>query len=196
MTRIVSREAIVNDLFWPTVFLTLGLLLMCLELFVPSGGIIGVGALVCLGLGLWNAFQSSRRLGMVFLLVDFVVVPTAAVAALRLWVRSPFGRKFALAPPRPDEIDVSHAHGSAGDLVGSVGKALTPLHPCGHVQVGGRRRDGISESGLIAAGTRICVVRIRSGQVVVRSIESPAAEERPETYGDPSPSPLDLGAGL
>jgi membrane-bound ClpP family serine protease len=186
----------VSDLFWPTVFLALALLLMSLELFIPSGGLIGVGALVCLGLGLWNAFQTSRRLGMVFLLVDFVVVPTTAIAALRLWVRSPLGRRFALAPPRPDEIDVSHAHHSAEDLVGSIGRALTPLHPCGHVQVDGRRRDGISESGLIADGARIRVVGVRSGQLVVRSIESPAAEERPFANGDPSPSTLDLGAGL
>lgn len=185
-----------NDLFWPTVFLALALLLMSLELFVPSGGLIGVGAVVCLGLGLWNAFQSSRRLGMVFLLVDFVVVPATAIAVLRLWVRSPFGRKFALSPPRPDEIDVSRADHSAEDLVGSVGRTLTPLHPCGHVQVGGRRRDGISEAGLIDEGARIRVVRVRSGQLVVRSIEPPTAEERADVNGAAPPSTLDLGAGL
>jgi membrane-bound ClpP family serine protease len=186
----------VSELYWPTVFLALALLLMSLEVFVPSGGLIGIGAIVCLGLGLWNAFQSSRRLGMTFLLVDFVVVPTTAVAAFRLWVKSPMGRKLALAPPRPDEIDVSHTDRSAHDLVGSVGRALTPLHPCGHVQIEGRRHDGIAESGLIAEGARIRVVRVRSGQLVVQSIESPAAEERPEISGDPSPSTLDLGAGL
>ena len=185
-----------SDLFWPTVFLALALILMSLELFIPSGGMIGVGALVCLGLGLWNAFQTSRRLGMIFLLVDFVVVPTTAVAALRLWVNSPLGRRFALAPPRPDEIDVSHSYPTGEVLVGSVGLALTPLHPCGHVQVGGRRRDGMSESGLIAEGTRVRVVRSRSGQLVVRSIESPAAGQPPDADGANPPPTMDLGAGL
>ena len=185
-----------SDLFWPTVFLGLALLFLCLEVFLPSGGLVGVVALVCLGLGLWNAFQTSLRLGLIFVLVDFVAVPVTVVAALRLWVRSPLGRGFALAPPRPVEFEVSHGEHAAEDLVGSVGRAMTPLHPCGHVLVGGRRHDGMAESGLIAEGTRVRVVRVRSGQFIVRSIEPTAAEERPEANGESFPSTLDLGAGL
>jgi len=180
----------VSDLFWPTVFLGLALLFLCLEVFLPSGGLVGVVALVCLGLGLWNAFQTSLRLGLIFVLVDFVAVPVTVVAALRLWVRSPLGRGFALAPPRPDEIEVSHGEHAAEDLVGSVGRAMTPLHPCGHVLVGGRRHDGMAESGLIAQGARVRVVRARSGRLVVRAVESAATAARPS--GDAAPSDLDL----
>ena len=183
-----------GELFWPTVFLVLGLVLMSLELFVPSGGFIGFSAIVCLGLGLWNAFQSSRRLGMTFVLIDFVAVPTTAVLAFRLWVRSPLGRKFALDPPRPDEIDVSHVDRRLEELVGVDGRALTTLHPCGHVEVRGRRYDGIAEAGLIPQGSRVRVVRTRSGQVVVRPLDSTASDERTPSPDVPVPFSIDLGA--
>jgi membrane-bound serine protease (ClpP class) len=185
----------VNEVFWPIVFLLMGLLLLSLELFVPSGGFIGFSAVVCLGLGLWNAFQSSRRLGITFLMVDFVAVPTTAIVAFRLWVRSPLGRRFSLAPPEPGEIDVSHRDRRFQDLVGVDGRALTTLRPCGHVEVQGRRYDGMAESGLIAEGDRVRVVRIRSGQVVVRSIEVPNPAERPSTSEGPAPPRVDVGAG-
>jgi len=187
----------VSDVFWPSVFLVMGLLLLSLELFVPSGGFIGFSAAVCIGLGLWNAFQTSTRLGWLFVAVDFVAVPATAIAAFRLWVRSPLGRRFTLAPPEPDEIDVSHADRPLADLAGQEGKALTPLHPCGHVELKGRRYDGMAESGLIPEGSRVRVVRVRSGQLVVRHVEPPRAGEvapsrRPE---DAAPPLIDLGAG-
>nr|WP_303652495.1 NfeD family protein [Paludisphaera mucosa] len=181
-------------MFWPIVFLAVGLLLLVLELFVPSGGFIGFSALVCLGLGVWHAFQSSQRLGMIFVLVDFIAVPTTAVGAFRLWARSPLGRRFALTPPELDEVDVSHADRRVHDLVGVDGRALTPLHPCGHVEIRGRRYDGMAEAGLISEGSRVRVVRIRSNQVVVRTLDVPATAERPSLADDPFSTPVDLGA--
>lgn len=183
-----------DDAFWPIVFLAMGLMLLVLELFIPSGGFIGLSAIVCLGLGLWNAFQSSRRLGMIFMAVDFVAVPTTAVLAFRLWSRSPIGRRFALAPPEPEEIDVSHTDRRIQDLVGTDGRSLTPLRPCGHVELRGRRYDGMAEAGLIAEGVPVRVVRVRSGQVVVRPIDVPAKEAPVSRREEPTPPHVDLGA--
>ncbi len=184
-----------DEVFWPIIFLLTGLLLLTLEMFVPSGGFIGFVAVACLGLGLWNAFQSSQRLGITFLLVDVVAVPATAIAAFRLWVRSPMGRRFSLAPPDPEEIDVSHRDRRVRDLVGVEGRAQTPLRPCGHVEIQGRRYDGMSESGLIAEGDRVRVIRVRSGQVVVRTMEAPSPAERPSTAEEPTPPRIDVGAG-
>ena len=146
--------------------------------------------MVCLGLGLWNAFQTSTSMGWTFVLIDFIAVPITAIAAFRLWVRSPMGRRLALEPPALDEVDVSHSARRVDELVGVDGRALTPLHPCGHVEVRGRRYDGMAESGLIAQGARVRVVRARSGRLVVRAVESAATAARPS--GDAAPSDLDL----
>ena len=127
-------------LFWPIAFLLIGLLLMIVEVFVPSGGFIGFTALFCVGLSLWRAFQYSTRLGAAFLVVDFAAVPLTTALAFWLWVRSPLSRRILLKPPSPDEIDVSHDALNLPLVEGREGRALTPL-----------RRAGISR--LKAGGT-------------------------------------------
>ena len=62
-------------LFWPSLFLALGLLLLMVEVFIPSGGMIGLCSLLCLGLSLWYAFSQSLGMGAMFMLVDLVALP-------------------------------------------------------------------------------------------------------------------------
>ena len=114
-------------LFWPILFLVIGLMLLFAEAFIPSGGFIGVTALVCVGLSLWHGFQQSPRLGMIFLVVDLAVVPMTALLAFWLWAKSPLSRKFLLTPPSADEIEVSHADHHLDEIVGSVGRPLDAL---------------------------------------------------------------------
>lgn len=157
--------------FWPILFLLIGLLLLFAEAFIPSGGFIGFTALVCVGLSLWHAFQQSTSIGLAFLLADLIVVPLTIALAFWLWIKSPLSRTFLLAPPSEDEIDVSHSDHQLDDIVGSTGRALTPLRPSGHVEIEGRRYDGLAEGGLIPAGALVRVVQARSGQVIVQGIE-------------------------
>ena len=88
-------------LFWPSVFLVLGLLLLILEVFIPSGGFIGICSIVCLVLCLWYAFAQSLGLGVTFMVIDLVALPLTAGLAFSLWSRTPLGRRFLLKPPRP-----------------------------------------------------------------------------------------------
>jgi len=159
--------------FWPILFLVIGLMLLFAEAFIPSGGFIGFTALVCVALSLWHAFQQSTSLGLTFLLMDLIVVPLTIMLAFWLWMKSPLSRKFLLAPPSEDEIDVSHADQQLEVVVGSTGRALTPLRPSGHVEVEGRRYDGLAEGGLIPAGALVRVVHARSGQLIVQNLERP-----------------------
>lgn len=163
--------------FWPILFLVIGLMLLFAEAFIPSGGFIGFTALVCVGLSLWHAFQQSTSLGLTFLLVDLVVVPLTIIVAFWLWVKSPLARMILLAPPAEDEIDVSHSDQQLEDVVGGTGRALTPLRPSGHVEVEGRRYDALAEGSLIPSGALVRVVQVRSGQLVVQSLERPRMVE-------------------
>lgn len=163
--------------FWPILFLVIGLMLLFAEAFIPSGGFIGFTALVCVALSLWHAFQQSTSLGLTFLLVDLIVVPLTIIAAFWLWMKSPLSRTFLLAPPSEDEIAVSHSDQQLDDIVGSTGRALTPLRPSGHVEVKRRRYDALAEGSLIPAGALVRVVQARSGQLIVQSLERPRLVE-------------------
>ena len=188
-------------MFWPFVFLAIGLLLLMLEVFIPSGGFIGLCSIACLALCLWYAFAHSAGLGLTFMLIDLVALPLTVALAFSLWSRTPLGRKFFLRPPAPEEIEVSHADHHLEILVGQVGRTLTPLRPCGHVEIDGRRVDALAEEGFLPAESPVRVLRIRSGQIVVRGMLDSAdalAEEWQKTHDqprpEPGPSPIELTA--
>lgn len=190
-----------SAMFWPFVFLVIGLLLLVMEVFIPSGGLIGLCSVICLALCLWYAFSYSAGLGLTFMLIDLVALPLTVALAFSLWSRTPLGRKFFLKPPEPEEIAVSHTDQHLESLVGQLGRALTPLRPSGHVEIGDRRLDALAEEGFVPEGSPIRVLRIKSGQLVVRgaldSADALAEQWRKserETRPEPGPSPIELTA--
>jgi membrane-bound ClpP family serine protease len=172
-----------STLAWPLLLLALGLLLLISEVFIPSGGLIGFLALCCLGLSLWRAFQQSTGLGLNFLLADCLLIPLAAAVALHYWPRTPVGRRVLLTRPSPEEFEASHSNRRLDHLVGQLGRALTPLRPSGLVDFDGRRLDGLSEEGLIPSGALIRAVRVRGGELIVRSAPDTLPDE-PATRPD------------
>lgn len=162
-------------LAWPLLLLVLAILLLIAEVFLPSGGTIGLLALGCLAVSLWQAFQVSNRVGLAFLAADFALLPTSLAVGMYLWPKTPFAKRVFLKAPNPDEIGGSHERTSLERLVGQYGRALTPLRPSGSVECDGRRHDAIAESGFIAAGAAVVLIRVRAGQVVVR----PTGDELP-----------------
>lgn len=179
-----------STLFWPLLFLGLGLLLLVAEVFVPSGGFMGLSAVFCLALSLWYAFQQSFMMGVCFILADSVVLPLTFSAAFYVWSRTPLGRRVFLQPPSPEEIEVSHSDHQLDHLIGQVGRSLTPLRPSGHLEFEGRRIDGLAEEGFVPAGAAVRAVGVRSGQLVVRGLL-----DRVEQAHEPPLEPLDLDAG-
>jgi membrane-bound serine protease (ClpP class) len=106
---------------------------------------------------------------MKFLLADSLLLPLAIALMFYLWPKLPLANRVMLRPPEPEEVGVSHSGQRLDHLIGQYGRALTPLRPSGLVDFDGRRLDGLSEEGLIAAGTLIVAVRVRAGQLIVRA---------------------------
>ena len=168
-----------STLAWPILLLGFGLILLVAEVFIPSGGAIGLLAIGCLAVSLWQAFQQSFSLGLQFLLADFLLLPLALAFAVHFWPRTPLARGVFLRPPTAEEMEVAHAEGRLDHMVGQFGRALTPLRPSGVVSLDGRRLDGLSEGVLIPEGALVQVVRVRSRTLVVRlgEIAAPAEQE-------------------
>ena len=138
---------------------------------------IGVVASGCVLYSLWLAFRESQATGMAFLAADVLLLPVTFALALYLWPKTPFAKRVFLKPPGPEEFEVSHAPERLDHLVGQVGRALTTLRPSGLVDFDGRRLDGMSEGGWIGPGTLVQAVRVKSGQLVVRTAPEPAFDE-------------------
>jgi membrane-bound ClpP family serine protease len=158
-----------QDLFWPILCMAIGLILLLAEVFIPSGGLIGLLAigLVLVSLGL--AFAQSTMLGLKFLAALGVLLPLTLVLAINLWPRTPMAKWIFLKPPEPTDVGPEDDDGPRLDhLVGQYGRTLTPLRPSGLVDFEGRRVDGLAEEGMIPAGAIVRAVQVKAGQMVVR----------------------------
>jgi membrane-bound ClpP family serine protease len=156
------------EVMWPGLCLGVGLILLIAEVFVPSGGLIGLLALGFLVVSLYLAFTHSLALGLKFLFALGVLLPVTMVIAVNLWPRTPLAKWIFLKPPSPDEVAPALEHSPLVHLIGQFGRSLTPLRPSGVVDFEGRRHEGLSEEGLIPAGALVRAVALRGNQIVVR----------------------------
>ncbi len=166
-----------TDLIWPIVCLVAGLSLLILEVFIPSGGLIGLLALGLLGISLWQAFAIDTTTGLTFSILLIVLLPVALALAVRLWPKTPMGKWIFLQPPEPEDLAPEPQRTRIDHLVGQFGRALTPLRPSGVVDFEGRRLDALSEEGLIPSGSLVRAVQVRGGQLVVRKASEHSFDE-------------------
>ena len=71
-----------NQMFWTVVLLGVGLLVMVLEVFIPSGGILGFISVVAIIASVVMAFvEQGPAIGMLFLTAAVVAVPSFLMMA-------------------------------------------------------------------------------------------------------------------
>ena len=94
-----------DPLVWSVLLLILGLALVAIEVFVPSGGMLGFLAIASLTTAVILAFyHRGPEIGFLFLAATCVLVPAALVTAFRYWPKTPMGRRLLLEVPTGDEV--------------------------------------------------------------------------------------------
>jgi membrane-bound serine protease (ClpP class) len=167
------------DWIVPIGLILLGLLLLIAEVFIPSGGVLFVLALVSLIAGITMIFfiPESRgggvTAGLLTIAIVFVLVPLAVGIAFYYWPKTPFGKRFILAAPQSEEEQPPQAFPEREDLLqlkGQVGRAVSPLRPSGIVVIQGRRVDAETEGVFVDVGCYVRVVDVRPSYVIVRPL--------------------------
>jgi membrane-bound ClpP family serine protease len=170
-----------NTLVWVLALLLIGLAVMVLEVFIPSGGVLGFLSVVAILAAIVMAFvQQGLTFGVAVLGVSFVAVPTVLALAFRWFPDTPLGRRVLPPPPEPDEVlpDVERRRALRA-LVGRRGRATSPLLPWGRVEVEGIHCDAMSESGPISVDAAVEVTGVQASAVVVRTALEPAVPAPP-----------------
>ena len=157
-----------ESLIWPAMLLFVGLGLLIAEVFLPAGGLIGLLAAACLVSSVVLAYSASTTIGLRWVVVEGLMIPSTWMATMYGLPRTKLGRRIYLQPPTGAELEEGETRPLLVDRIGSSGRALTPLRPSGMIDFDGRRVEAMAESGLIRAGAAVTVVAIRSGRVVVR----------------------------
>lgn len=145
--------------------------LIIAEVFVPSGGLISIFALVCLVGGILIFFQHSSLAGWIGVIIAMVMIPSVLVLAYKIFPRTRFGKNVLLAPPERQQGDAIPDTASLGQMLGAEGIVLTPLRPVGMCDFSGRRLECVAESGYVDKGKRVKVIDVESTQLTVRIIE-------------------------
>ncbi|MCL4199122.1 MAG: hypothetical protein KJZ69_16660 [Phycisphaerales bacterium] len=170
--------------WWVVGLLTMAALLVAVELFVPSGGLISVVAGLCAIAGVVIAFRINVMTGLVALGLVAVGGPTVFWAAIKVFPSTPVGRNIILTAGTTEE-DIQRRQSekraetqAITALVGARGKALTGLRPGGTVRIDGEDIEAFAETGIIQAGTRVVVTSVQGRQIRVMAADEVEGEGR------------------
>ena len=142
--------------------------LIVAEVFLPSGGILSVCALVCLVAGIVVCFKSGVVAGWLSILAAIIMVPSLLAIAYRVLPKTGFGRQVILARPVRQRGDAIADSAELAQLLGQSGEVVTPLRPVGTCRFAGQRIECVAESGYVQKGETVKVIRVEGTQLTVR----------------------------
>lgn len=156
-------------------FLVIGLGLLVLEFFIPSGGLIGLLCLVALVISVWSAKQawyvSKPAAWYTYLTILFVTVPGSFYGFVKFLQNSDYGDRVLLRGPTAEQVTPYVEEERALEaMVGLIGAAESELCPSGVCRIDGKRLDCLSDGQLVERGSKIRVIGHRGQYPIVREL--------------------------
>ena len=160
-------DFLVPDTNLAFVLISLGLVLLFLEVFIPSGGVLAVVAVGILALAIYGLFHNGEAtLGVVAIVVSVGFSTLMFVVMLK---RIRFTEV-------QDAATYTSADRSLPLLTGKSGTAESPLRPAGVARIDGQRIDVVALSGFIEKDRHVRVVETSGNRVVVRELSEDEEE--------------------
>lgn len=167
-----------------TILLIIGLFLLALELMIPSFGMIGILAAVCLIVSAWAAWSAwwLDSPGLFWTYASFWVlgIPSVLGGMLFLLQHTALGNHIVLRGPAAEgtATAVAERHGLEV-MIGRVGKAASMLCPGGMVVIDAQRFHAESPGMMLDADSAVQVIGVKSNRLVVKAAtaDAIAAEE-------------------
>jgi len=141
-----------------------GIALMIGELLLPTHGLLGIlGGLGIAG-GILACYLINFWLGTGVFVATAVASPFVGAAAMKIWPKTPIGRRVVL-PPVIDAIPEPLVR------VGETGVTITDMRPMGTCEFARAGRvEAISEHGMIEPGRPVKVVALVNNRPTVRVV--------------------------
>ncbi len=151
----------------PVILHLVGIAVLLAEVMLPSGGLLAIISVGCLGYSLYMVFSSiSVFAGMVFVLADMVILPVVMITGLKMLARSPFALKSELS----SKSGYASYDEKNAEYLGKEGEALTDLRPAGTARIDGKRVDVVTRGDYIEIGSAIKVSAVEGGRIIVRKV--------------------------
>jgi membrane-bound ClpP family serine protease len=160
-------------LIWGLGLLAVALLLLVIDIFVPTMGVLSVVAGICTLAGLGALWSHDITWGISGTLAVMVLGPIIFFAGLKMYPHTPIGRRMIGAPSEEEQEAARRAdedeRRQRAALLGAQGVVVTPLHPTGTVQVNDQRFEAICDTAILPAGARVKVVAVEGPRLRVRA---------------------------
>ena len=179
----------VDPWVWALLLLIVGMGLVVMDVFLPSGGIFAFLAVCAMVGAIWLGFTQGSVIGLAVLGVAVFGTTIAVGLALKYWPSTSLGKRMLLRVPTSDDVlPENDPRKTLAGLVGRVGRAKSMMLPSGIIAVDGSMLDAVSEGLPIELGQRVRVIEVRGNRVVVRGL---AVEPAGEPDKDPLDQPVD-----
>ena len=153
--------------------LALGGVLLLLEFFIVSFGLLMAGAVASTVAALYFAFRAGEPLGWIMV----IVVPVLAVFVVRRGLARLRASPIVPKSEITGEAGYHHVADRLGIAPGSLGTMVTPARPSGRARFPGGECDVQMRGGTLEASERVSVVEIDGAIVFVRRAgEAPRPE--------------------
>ncbi len=161
-------------LLWGFGLLAAAVLLFVVELFLPSGGLLGILAAVASIAACIAFWRAGTWWGVGSTLFVLTAAPLAFNFAIKIMPHTPVGRALILGEGEDEAqkraVETMREAEASRAIIGAVGVAVTPLRPVGLAEIEGQRVEVLAEGGPIDAGAKVRISGIVDNQVRVRSV--------------------------
>lgn len=147
--------------------------LAILDIFIPSGGMFLILAAAAALASILFGFRSGTTMGMVMLTIIAASIPLFAFAAIRIWPRTPIGRRVILGTPDRKSDSSGSPRTVLESLVGRVVLTEQTFMPTGQLRIDSHRINAISTEGIIEAGSHVEVIGVRGRDLLIRPTNRP-----------------------
>jgi len=178
-------------LIWGFGLLAAALLLIVVDVFVPTFGVLALASLALSIAGVVCLFRVSSTWGTLGTVMVIIGGPVVFFFGLRIMPTTPLGRRLVLGSHDQNGDGSGEGSGAAADpaarqadgsslssrgkmlaLVGQQGEVVSDLRPIGMVRIGTQRYEALSETTLVRAGAMVRVMSIEASTLRVRPVDS------------------------
>lgn len=145
------------------------ILLLTVEVFLPTAGTVGIVALLVAIAAVAAAFLHSTMYGSIFLLLIVVAIPFLFAVAVKIWPRTPMGRMILIGDIKKENVMPQSSHYKrVADQIGRLGVALTKMYPSGIIMIDDQKFDAVTKGFPIEAGETVKVVSVEGNRLQVQ----------------------------
>ena len=145
------------------------MLLLTVEIFLPTAGTVGILAFLVVVAAVISAFLHSVMYGSIFLLLIVVATPFLFAAAVKIWPHTPIGRMILIGDIKKENVMPKDSHYvRIADQIGKTGIAKTKMYPSGIVIIDDQKFDALTTGFPIEAGETVKVISVKGNRLHVQ----------------------------